>query len=285
MANNSEFYHVQIELKRHNRQGNIIKYHELDKIDRKEIIESIVVPFIQGKEFQIDGHFVSKKEIDRFCIKKTIKTTSELAKYENDRVPPGVIVFVFPQDILEYERHIVDVTKDFLAEAENLIQKADKEVNKDSKKNTALSVRVFIVHGHDDAAKQEVARFVENLGLKAIILSEQVNKGNTIIEKIEEHSDVGFGIVIYTPCDFGRESSETELKPRARQNVVFEHGFLIGKIGRERVHALVKGDIEKPNDISGVVYTPMDNMGGWKFMIAKEMKSLGYKIDLNKLVK
>lgn len=282
MTNNAEFYHVQIELKRHDKQGGVIKYYELDKTDRNEIIESIVVPFLQGTEFQIDGHFVTKKEIDRFCIKRTTRTTTELAKYENDRVPPGVFVFVFPQSILEYERHAVDLTKDFFADAKKLIEKDGKEKIVPEKELLSFD-KVFIVHGHDDAAKHEVARFIENLGLKAIILSEQVNKGSTIIEKIEDYSDVGFGIVIYTPCDLGREHSESELRPRARQNVVFEHGFLIGKIGRERVHALMKDYVEKPNDISGVVYTPMDKMGGWKFMIANEMKSLGYKIDLNKL--
>ena len=90
--------------------------------------------------------------------------------------------------------------------------------------------KVFIVHGHDDALKNEVARFIEKLGLEAIILHEQANKGKTIIEKIEYYSDVSFGIVLYTPCDIGGETKEN-LQPRARQNVVFEHGYLIGKIG------------------------------------------------------
>jgi len=95
-------------------------------------------------------------------------------------------------------------------------------------------------------------------------------------------SDVDFGIVLYTPCDEGREKGLPTLNSRARQNVVFEHGFLIGKLGRERVHALKKGLIETPNDISGIVYTPMDENGGWKLMIAQEMKRVGYQIDLNK---
>lgn len=89
-------------------------------------------------------------------------------------------------------------------------------------------------------AKIEVARFIEKLGFEAIILSEQANEGKTIIEKIEEYSDVDFGIVLYTPCDVGSEKDTNDFKPRARQNVVFEHGYLIGKLGREKVHALKK---------------------------------------------
>jgi predicted nucleotide-binding protein len=141
--------------------------------------------------------------------------------------------------------------------------------------------QVFIVHGRDEAVKQEVARFVEKLDLQPIILHEQPSGGRTIIEKIEAYTNVGFAIILYTPCDIGglKEEKPT-LRDRARQNVVFEHGFLIGKIGRKNVCALVKGDMETPNDISGVVFIPMDRH--WKIDLAKELKSSGYEVDLNK---
>lgn len=144
--------------------------------------------------------------------------------------------------------------------------------------------QVFIVHGHDEEAKSKTARFVEKLGFEAIILHEQASSSKTIIEKIEEYSNVGFGIILYTPCDIGgKQIVSPVLKPRARQNVVFEHGFLIGKIGRNHVCALVKGDIETPNDISGVVYVPMDEADAWRYTIAKELKKSGYNVDMNKL--
>ncbi len=147
------------------------------------------------------------------------------------------------------------------------------------------SSKVFIVHGHDDGAVDKVARFVQRLGFEAIVLHEQSSSGDTIIEKVIRYSDVGFGIVLYTECDVGAVKSEPEnLRLRARQNVVFEHGFLIGKIGRKNVVALVKGDVEKPNDISGVVYESMDISGAWMYSIAREMKISGYDVDTNKLI-
>lgn len=143
---------------------------------------------------------------------------------------------------------------------------------------------IFIVHGHDDGLKNEVARFLEKLTFKPIILHEQASSGDTIIEKIERYSKVGFGIVLYTPCDIGNVASSPEtLNARARQNVVFEHGYLIGKLGRKNVVALVKGDIEKPNDISGVVYINYTMGDGWKTDIAKELNAVGYHIDFNKI--
>ncbi|MGV0938892.1 TIR domain-containing protein [Empedobacter falsenii] len=144
--------------------------------------------------------------------------------------------------------------------------------------------QVFIVHGHDDEAKTKTARFIEKLGLKSIILHEQASGSKTVIEKIEAYSNVGFGIILYTACDIGAKAEESpKYKSRARQNVVFEHGFLIGKIGRENVCALVKGDIETPNDISGVVYVKMDEDEAWHIKIAKELRNSGYEIDMNKL--
>lgn len=145
--------------------------------------------------------------------------------------------------------------------------------------------QVFIVHGHDDEAKSRTARFIEKLGLKPIILHEQASGSKTVIEKIEAYSNVGFGIVLYTSCDIGAKNEENpKLRNRARQNVVFEHGFLIGKIGRENVCALVKDEIETPNDISGVVYVKMDSEDSWHLKIARELKNSGYNIDMNNLI-
>lgn len=144
--------------------------------------------------------------------------------------------------------------------------------------------QVFIVHGQDDSAKLKTAHFIEKLGFSPIILQEQSSSGKTIIEKIEEYSNVGFGIVLYTPCDLGgQKGDERSLKPRARQNVIFEHGYLIGKIGRNNVCALVKSEVETPNDIAGVVYVKMDDDDAWHLKIAKEMRSSGYEVDMNKL--
>lgn len=140
---------------------------------------------------------------------------------------------------------------------------------------------VFIVHGRDNESKQEVSRFVESLGLMAIILHEQASAGMTIIEKIERYAgDADFALVLYTPCDLGRGAHESNVRPsnRARQNVVFEHGYLMAKLGRQNVCALVKGHIETPNDISGVVYVSLDPAGGWKGEVAKELRECGYMV-------
>ena len=144
--------------------------------------------------------------------------------------------------------------------------------------------KVFIVHGHDELVKEKVARFVSQVGLDPIILHEQISGSKTIIEKIEHYADqVCYAIVLYTPCDRGAKANVTTPRFRARQNVVFEHGYFIGKLGREKVIALVKGDIEQPNDCSGVVYETIDSGDAWKMTLAKEMRGAGCSIDLNSI--
>ncbi|PPK76442.1 putative nucleotide-binding protein [Methylobacter tundripaludum] len=140
------------------------------------------------------------------------------------------------------------------------------------------SSQVFIVHGHDEIAKLEMADFITSLGLTPIILHMQPSSGRTIIEKIEYYSNVGFGIVLYTPCDVGSKVGDLTGKYRARQNVVFEHGYLIGKLGRPRVVAVVKSSVETPNDISGVVYVSLDEQNIWKETLKTEMRSVGYQV-------
>lgn len=139
---------------------------------------------------------------------------------------------------------------------------------------------VFIVHGHDEAAREMVARFVSRLRLKPVILHEQPNRGRTIIEKFEGHSSVSFAIVLLTPDDVGGKD-EAGLKPRARQNVILELGFFCGTLTRSRVCALVKGEVELPSDYLGVLYIPFDDGGAWQMQLAREMKDAGLTIDLN----
>lgn len=146
-----------------------------------------------------------------------------------------------------------------------------------------LTQNIFIVHGHDDRAKLDVARTISQLGLNPIILSEQPNQGQTIIEKFELHSNVGFAVILLTCDDVGKGKTESEDKFRARQNVVLEMGYFIGKLGRSKVFPLHESGLELPSDLHGILYVPLDIPGAWKLRLARELKAAGYSIDMNSL--
>jgi len=149
---------------------------------------------------------------------------------------------------------------------------------------TQTTKEVFIVHGTDQGVKETVARFLSKLKLEPKILHEQPNLGDTIIEKLEHHSLVAFSVVLLTPDDRGGTNSQDyPLTSRARQNVVFELGYFIGKLGRNKVCALYTEGVELPSDFHGVVYIPFDRDGAWQLRLAKEIKAAGLDIDLNTL--
>ena len=151
--------------------------------------------------------------------------------------------------------------------------------------NGSLTRQVFVVHGRDEGTKDNVARFLETLDLQPVILQDLPNKGRTIIEKFEEYAQVGFAVILCTPDDIGALATEKEsLVPRPRQNVILEWGFFLGRIGRERACALVKGNVEIPSDYAGVVYIELDDSGGWKTKLARELRNAGVCVDLNRIL-
>lgn len=144
--------------------------------------------------------------------------------------------------------------------------------------------KIFLVHGHDESALHETARFLGKLDQEVIILREQPNQGRTIIEKFEDYADVGFAIVLLTHDDKGGSitASVESQQPRARQNVIFEFGYFIGRLGRNRVCALYRPGVEIPSDYSGVLYQELDDKGGWRLQLAKELRAAGMTVDMNK---
>lgn len=147
----------------------------------------------------------------------------------------------------------------------------------------ALSRKVFIVHGHDDGAREMVARFLDRLGFQSIILHEQANRGGTVIEKIETHGDVGFAVVLLTPDDMGCANGGTP-KPRVRQNVLLELGYFLGRLKRHNVCVLKRGTVEIPSDFAGAVWESMDD-NGWKQALGRELEAAGHDIDWNKVMR
>lgn len=146
---------------------------------------------------------------------------------------------------------------------------------------------VFLVHGQDDGAKYSVARFLEQIGIKPVILHEQMNQGMTIIEKFESFAKrAGFAVILMTPDDLGyRTGKPEEIKNRPRQNVVLELGYFTALLGRGKIIVLKKGELEIPSDFHAIVYHSMDENDGWKMQLAKELHLAGFPVDLNKAIK
>lgn len=170
---------------------------------------------------------------------------------------------------------ISEYWSDEIQETEPVRPQAQEKAESSAKK-------VFVAHGSDEGAKESVARFLQRIRLEPVVLSELPAKGQTIIEKFKSNSDVRFAVALLTPDDAGSRSNEARLKPRARQNVIFELGFFIGSLGRDRVCALIKGEPEIPSNYVGVEYIPLDESGGWQMKLMRELKEAGFDVDANR---
>lgn len=179
-----------------------------------------------------------------------------------------------------------EIDFDFDFASRNANSKNDKKKGSVNKNTGDMEKsRVFIAHWIDDPFKSEVARLIEKLGFKAVLQEELPGEGKTIITQIIDELDKScYGVVIYTYSDIGRRKDESDgkLRPRARQNVVLEHGMLISKLGLNKVCCLVTEGIEHPSDTNGILYVDLEKKD-WVFNLAKNMKAAGLSVDMNKL--
>jgi predicted nucleotide-binding protein len=147
-----------------------------------------------------------------------------------------------------------------------------------------VSKKIFIVHGHNHGLKETVARFLEKLDLDPIILHEKPSAGRTIIEKFSDYAGVQFAVVLLTGDDEGKlRLSADPTRLRARQNVILELGYFLGKLGRARVCVLYEKDVDIPSDYQGVLFIQLDSGDHWRFELVKELRAAGYNVDANRI--
>lgn len=277
-----ELYNIIIEkhIEKKEKEFSIYAYD----IEKTFLIEKIIKPYLTGSNFIVDGYTLNKTIINRLKILKANEEIKTLVTRAQSSVPRNVIMVIRKQDILDYDKYVIDVTQQIFDECNELINVLDSEKEKIIKR--VDSNYIFIVHGHDINRVNEIENFIRSIDYEPIVLFKEADQGQTIIEKIETYSNKAcYAIVIYTKCDYGYSvGDESNKKFRARQNVVFEHGYLMAKLGRDKVCAIVDGeDIETPGDISGIVYLKIDEAGYWKFKLAQNMGSVGLDIDMNKI--
>ena len=248
----------------------------------KNIIDEIDV-LIEKRVTSSDSSFIAwKTKAERFLIKNFGEKSYEYNQFK--KIHFSFLIYTFDTD----DSAFVSACLNGLDEAKAVLQTYLEEIQEECEEKLEYEKvvqaknfsKIFIVHGHDEALKQSVARLIEKQNIEAIILSEKANKGKTIIEKLEENSDVDCAICLFSPDDTGKANKEKDYKARARQNVVLEAGFFMGKLGREHVVYIAKDGLEMPSDLQGVVYT---NATNWQVDLLRELKAMGYTVDFNKL--
>ena len=222
-----------------------------------------------------------------FYVSPSIMSTAPLTNHEKNQ---------FSKDLDSYRKNMDDYIDHLKESCERLElynepsdtpQRTSGDEGVSDAPQSTFGNEVFIVHGRDDGVKGDVALFVRDLGLKEIILDRQPNEGLiAILDKFErEAKKADFAIALLTPDDVGalKNEADDQLKPRARQNVIFELGYFISRLGRKKVCLLLTGKLENPSDLDGILYVSMNSRKGWQLELGIEMKQAGLPVDLNKL--
>jgi predicted nucleotide-binding protein len=168
---------------------------------------------------------------------------------------------------------------------------APEESSSSTSDSPTSETAVFVVHGHEEQIKEKVVRQLETAGGHPVkVLHEQADEGKTLIEKFERHASLsGFAVILLTPDDLGAKASDIEkaatdgLRPRARQNVIFELGYFVGAFGRERVAVLYDQTVELPSDYQGVAYISLADET-WRYRLLKELRAANFDYDLNRIL-
>ncbi|WP_284566131.1 nucleotide-binding protein [Bacillus anthracis] len=273
------FYHIRVYLKSRVKEE---RYNMLIE----ELETRYLSNYRNRKDFILNGRLIRIEDIEKIQINESVD------EWELDRIARDieledsrshVAVIGGPSLKSRAADCLPDVSDGLLLGPPGyLLESTEEEGGAEEMDNK----KVFIVHGHDNDLKQQLEIFLSGVGLKPIVLHREANKGRTIIEKFEAHSDVKYAFVLLTPDDIGcsvndKDQPVEHYNFRARQNVIFELGFFIGKLGRANVCTLYVEGVELPNDISGLVYQQVNNnIEDVGFHIIKELKAAGLEVQL-----
>jgi len=246
------FYHARLTLKPEDRKSSPTDALELD-LAYEDLISKIAAPYFEGQTFFCGGKVIDPKRVQDLHFNETTQSSKELLPFiRAERRNSNVIVFI--PDEWDVTTKGTDITRGVLDEARGRLKKRNSEQSVNGPKTND---RIFVVHGHDITAVDQIELLLRRWGLEPIILRDKPSMGLTVIEKVEAYTEVGYAVVLLTPEDLGGGSRDS-LVPRARQNVVFEWGYLMAKLGRDRVACVYRKGVELPSDLHGIVRVEFD---------------------------
>lgn len=226
--------------------------------------------WLENSSLRIPTNFEEAKSL----IYHLYRTIAEQGEHGNS-IPSEIFYHpTMDSSIDEFNSQFMDYLQQVLQDIVN----ANPEIETD-KIDKVKGDTVFIIHGQDSELKVEVQLLLTRGGVNNIVLHEQPDKGRTIIDKlVEESYNSHYAIALLSPDDKLENGNS-----RARQNVILEIGYFIGRLGKERVRLLKKGDIEIPSDLQGILYENYDKSGAWKIKICKELIAVGIYVDMKEI--
>jgi predicted nucleotide-binding protein len=271
-------YHIYIEYSEPDKSG--IRFN----VSRAELVGRFQEPFTNGAPFWFLGRLLNPVKVVKVAIFWSYETADKLRL-------PNHETFIASKD----KKYVIDniikgKVKGVYLCTEEFVAVTEKKPATTSQAQMAAPTpsgtpsRIIVVSGTDETMKQTITGALRKLGLASIVMSEEPKQGKKIIESFsKDYADVGFAVVLLSPDVYGYPKGEeaTKRERTPRQDVTLMLGFLLGKLGKERVLAFYR---ESPNftfplEFEGIKFTALDDRGSWKLALIRELTACGYTVD------
>jgi predicted nucleotide-binding protein len=182
--------------------------------------------------------------------------------FSEQRVPFGVASFHNDEAQGAFDQHRLKLIELYVETLAVTLRASRDRMSVDG------GAKVFIVHGRDDLALSQLRLALSDRGVEPVVLKSRPKTGPEILEMLEnEISGCSAGFVLLTPDDEGRLRKDAgkpdPLKPRVRENVMFESGYLVAQFqDMRRVCFLLKQPLELPSDLKGLLYESFETIDG-----------------------
>jgi predicted nucleotide-binding protein len=272
-------YHIYIEYAEPDKSG--IRFN----VPQEELVRTFSSPFTMGQPFWFLGKLLNPTKVIKVVIFWSYQTADKLTLPNQENLVGAKDKKYLIESVLKGKvKGAYLCTEKFLSPIEKTMT-STHEATSDSDINR----RVFVVCGQDSEMKQAVTNALAKLRLVPVVICEEPSQGRKIVEHFQEYNDVDFALVLLSPDDsvYVKDEPPTKRKLRPRQDVVFELGFLLGKLGKSNVLVLFReySNFEIPSDFEGIKVVAFDDRESWKLALIRQLTNCGYKVSADRILK
>ena len=268
-----------------------VEYAEPDKsgirfnLPQEELVRTFSSPFSMGQSFWFLGKLLNSSKVIKAVIFWSYLTADKLTLPNQENLVAAKDKKYLIDNILKGKvKGAYLCTEKFLSPTEKAMASAQQATSASDARR-----RVFVVCGTDSEMKQAITNALTKLKLVPIVICEEPSQGKKIVERFADYQDIGFAVVLLSPDDsiYVKDESPTKRKLRPRQDVIFELGFLLGKLGKSSVLVFFRecANFEIPTDFEGMKVTAFDDRDSWKLALLRELTNCGYSVDADRILK
>ena len=274
-------YHIYVEYAEPEKSG--VRFN----VSQEELTRTFATPFAAGQPFWFMGRLLKSIKVNKVVLFWSHVTADKLVLPNHENLVSAKDKKYLIESIVKGKvKGVYLCTEKFLPSTENRL--SPNLLTTSVSKN--LSRRIIVVTGSDEEMNQALNVALTKLSIVPVVLCEEPSQGKKIVENFSrDYADIAFAVVSLFPDDFGYAKNEaaTKRKLRPKQDVIFELGFLLGKLGKGNVLVFFRecANFEIPSDFEGIKLTAFDDRDSWKLALIRELSNRGLAVEGSRILK